>query len=176
MDLSTLVAIYIRKNRPKHSAELDHFRNKFPNLRETVAAATMAIGPENVVLSHQHRVGKERCAKALDLLLARLPEIEACKNFDELHTLIRSATKPVSRFGVLAVYDTALRIGAKLNLLPEVVYLHSGTAKGAKALGLPTRRRFLTRDELPPAVHDLALHEVEDFFCIYKSKFSRGET
>jgi hypothetical protein len=34
------------------------------------------------------------------------------------------------------MYDTALRIGAKLKLFPTKVYLHAGTRLGARALGL----------------------------------------
>jgi len=32
--------------------------------------------------------------------------------------------------------DTTLRIGAKLNLFPKKVYLHPGTRRSARALGL----------------------------------------
>ena len=38
------------------------------------------------------------------------------------------------------VYDTAVRIGAYLNLEPEEVYLHAGTKKGAAALGFKHRK------------------------------------
>ena len=68
------------------------------------------------------------------------------------------------------VYDTALRIGAKLGLEPEVVYLHRGTRSGMKALGLDVGRPFIEVDELPQALRSLRPHEIEDCVCIYKSE------
>ena len=54
-----------------------------------------------------------------------------------------NAGADIHRFGKLAVYDTACRLGVYLGLGPEVVYLHAGTTKGAKALSLDTNRGYL---------------------------------
>lgn len=170
MDLSKLVEIYRRKNAAKHKGELDHFRG-LPTLRETVEAATMAIGPDGKMLRHQRRVGKEVLAEAKTALLNRLSDIKACGSFAELQELILTSTAAIDRFGSLAVYDTALRIGAKLNRLPEAVYLHAGTKAGAKALGLEVSKPFLKTAELPEPLKQLEPHEVEDFLCIYKDRF-----
>lgn len=70
------------------------------------------------------------------------------------------------------VYDTALRIGAKLDLEPEVVYLHRGTRSGMGALGLNISRPFIELHELPRELRSLRPHEIEDCVCIYKSELS----
>jgi hypothetical protein len=57
--------------------------------------------------------------------------------------------RPIPGIGELAVYDTALRIGARLGLEPAKVYLHAGTRAGAKALGLAYGGRTIELAELP---------------------------
>jgi hypothetical protein len=74
--------------------------------------------------------------------------------------------------GHLYTYDTALRIGAKLDLLPEKVYLHAGTRKGAKALGLDWKARALEVASIPDELHELEPREIEDFLCIYEEKLT----
>ena len=74
------------------------------------------------------------------------------------------------------VYDTVLRIGAKLDLFPDRVYLHCGTREGARALGLKWRDPWLKVDELPRELRRLKPHEIEDFLCIYKGEFAKLTT
>lgn len=59
------------------------------------------------------------------------PQIRSCQTFRQLRELIKSAAMEVPKIGELTVYDTAVRIGAKLALAPQDVYLHAGTKKGA---------------------------------------------
>lgn len=66
------------------------------------------------------------------------------------------------------VYDTALRIGAKLGLEPERVYLHAGTRVGARALGLDWRAPSILSQDLPSQLRLLPAWQVEDLLCIYK--------
>ena len=75
--------------------------------------------------------------------------------------------------GSLMVYDTALRIGARLGALPKRVYLHRGTRVGARALHLDYRQPTLEVSELPMALRELPPHEIEDLLCIYESELSR---
>ena len=65
-------------------------------------------------------------------------DVSALKSVGDLIDLIERYAADIPRFGKLAVYDTACRLGVYLKLAPEVVYLHAGTAKGAKALGRDT--------------------------------------
>ena len=70
--------------------------------------------------------------------------------------------------GELAVYDTALRIGAKLDLLPTQVYLHRGTRDGAAEIRIDPRCPSITVAELASAFAVLEPHEIEDCLCIFK--------
>jgi len=74
--------------------------------------------------------------------------------------------------GDLFICDTALRVGAKIGLLPEQVFLHAGTRAGAAALGLSTKPRFLYVSDMPAELQVLAPHEIEDVLCIYAARFA----
>jgi len=50
--------------------------------------------------------------------------------------MVKEVTAEVPGFGKLAVYDVAMRIGIWRDIWPRYVYLHAGTRKGARALGL----------------------------------------
>jgi hypothetical protein len=63
------------------------------------------------------------------------------KTFDDFFTLLEQLLAPIKGLGELYVYDTALRIGAKIGLLPRRVYLHAGTRVGARHLALMAKRR-----------------------------------
>ena len=78
----------------------------------------------------------------------------------------------VKWFGELAVYDTALKIGAWRGISPTLVYVHAGTRKGARALKLKTSKGFLRIDELPEPMHNMEPHHIENFLCIFKSDFN----
>ena len=79
----------------------------------------------------------------------------------------------VYKNAVLYVYDTAWRIGAKLELEPELVYLHAGTRKGAKALGLDSRRENIDPQDLPLPLQRLRPIHIENFLCLYKDRLER---
>jgi hypothetical protein len=76
-----------------------------------------------------------------------------------------------AKIAVLTViYDTAHRIGSKLRLSPECVYLHAGTAEGARFLGIDTKEEFIPKVSLPIELQKLEPHEIEDLLCIYKEE------
>ena len=77
----------------------------------------------------------------------------------------RSAASSV--IGRLTVYDVTTRIAAHLGLTPECVYMHAGTAVGAKALGLEATKTIGPM-ELPEAFRRLRPYEIEDCLCLYK--------
>lgn len=166
--LSTLVAIYRRKHGPRIAAYLGYFA-KLPSLDEAIRFA--CHGKDGKIHGHQHLVGKAKLEQARKALQRHADEITACKTFDELLTLIEDRTSSIDRFGVLAVYDTSLRLGAYLDLWPEVVYLHAGTKKGCKALGVVTKGGTVEMEKLPKAVRVLEPYLAEDFLCIFKDAF-----
>jgi hypothetical protein len=86
--------------------------------------------------------------------------------------LIEDRTRSILRFGDLAIYDTSLRLGSHLNLWPEVVYLHAGTKKGRKALGVATEGGIVEMEMLPKPIRALEPYQAEDFLCIFKEAFA----
>jgi len=122
---------------------------------------------------------------ASDELSANLEEIIHCQSFCELLQGVESATKAIHTFGELAVYDTALRIGAKLDIWPEVVYFHAGTMKGYKELAgtmkdykermkTKVKQGWVPLDDLPEEVRVLKPHHVENFLCIFEGLFNNS--
>ena len=103
----------------------------------------------------------------------RKPDLAAAPDFDGILAIVEACAVP--GFGQLCVYDTALRLGCWLRRLPERVYLHAGTRKGARALVHAASGPCIDVAELPPELRPLRPDEVEDFLCIYKDEFSARE-
>jgi hypothetical protein len=99
-------------------------------------------------------------------------KIRSCENFADLHELVRREIGRIAGIGRLTVYDVATRIGAHLRLAPERVYLHAGTAEGAKSLGIDAGES-VSRSALPGAFRRLSAYEIEDCLCRYKRQLAR---
>lgn len=99
--------------------------------------------------------------------------LKRARDFDELHERVREEIGSIGGIGRLMVYDTALRIGAKLSLAPKRVYLHSGTRAGARNLGLDWRADSLAVSDVPRALRELEPREIEDVLCIFDAHFLR---
>ena len=169
-NLGTLEAVvqrYIETCQVRLEAQLRTFADE-PTLQSAVARAALAETPDGKRYSHQRRIK----GVVLQAVLHRLLEIDhsQMRSFDELHTAIDRAIGSIRGVGELLVYDTALRIGARLSLMPKRVYLHSGTRHGARVLGLPWKQRSISIDELPAALRGLQPHEIEDCLCIFKNR------
>jgi hypothetical protein len=116
--------------------------------------------------AHQRRIPGAALEKATDRL--RRAGLEKARSFDDLIQRVNSAVRSIRGIGELYVYDTALRIGAHLRLLPREVYLHAGARMGARALHLDYRSASIPLDRLPVELRRLEPHEIEDVLCIYK--------
>jgi hypothetical protein len=170
MNWETIIRHYHLHHHPNKQEEFNQFRRQ-PSLEAAIIAATGAKDAEGKHYSHQNKIRKDAYPKARRLLLERLNELQNCKSFHELWLLIKETFEPVFGLGPLYIYDISLRIGAFLNLLPDRVYLHSGTDKGAKAFGITSRHReWIEAEELPRPLRELPPHEVEDILCIYKDR------
>jgi hypothetical protein len=152
------------------------FYRSQPTITDAIRAATCTLGPNDKVEDHQCRVGRVRLQRASTALLKRIEEIEKCRSFAELLAVIEGATKGIEQFGELAAYDTAFRIGLTLKLMPKAVYLHTGTRKGCRALGLKANRKCVEMSELPKELQVLEPHEVEDLLCICKDQIGERKT
>jgi hypothetical protein len=168
-DLSTLIRWY-RASHPQLNEMLDYFRSL--SLASAIKHGAGAIGPDGKMYSHQYRIGHATCNKAADKLLKEESRIAECDTFDDLYDLITQCTAMIEGFGELACYDTALRIGAKLKLMPSVVHLHAGTKEGADNWNLDLSKGYLRMDELDAEFEQFKMkpHEIENFFCNYKDE------
>jgi hypothetical protein len=171
MNLPQLVRHYTTYHRPRAGQELDWFRSQ-KSLEAAIEVAALAKDENGKRLSHQRRMKLAVLQEACRILLSAKNAIEQCADFDELLTLIQDVLKGVHGLGELYFYDTALRIGVKMGLLPTKVYLHRGTRTGAKALGFDGNENSIECSVLPGTIQQLQPHEMEDFLCIYESELS----
>lgn len=92
--------------------------------------------------------------------LSALPTFE-----DILAELKRNAIKGI---GPLTLYDTATMLAFPKGKYPAKVYLHAGTAKGAKAIGVTgkevDKQVFVN---ICPDFQILSAAQIEDFLCVY---------
>lgn len=165
--MKAIVTDYKEKHRENAEKELRYFKIQ-RSLEDAVSLAALAKRPNGKRFSHQRRIPESVLRKVEKQLLAAVPTIRRAKSFDELHRIVETEILPIFGVGELMVYDTALRIGAKLGLEPKEVFLHSGTRIGSRKLGLNGSRRSLPVTEFPAPLQRLPAREIEDVLCIYK--------
>jgi hypothetical protein len=150
---------------------LEFFRRQ-PSLVAAIRRAARSTTPSGKRHPHQRRRSESTLGDAERKLVAVAHRLRTAASFTELHDLVHAAIQDIEGIGPLTVYDIATRIGGHLRLEPEVVYLHAGTAEGAKALGL-NDRNTLSPALLPPAFQALRPREIEDCLCIYADELRR---
>jgi hypothetical protein len=123
--------------------------------------------------SHQTRLPHHVLAEASQHLLARQQEISVCASFDELFNVVEGTVLQIPGAGEMLVYDIAQRLGVFLKLEPDKVYMHRGTRKGAKSLGLTSEAKAIPLDEFPLALSELGAFRLEDVLCIYRMALAR---
>jgi hypothetical protein len=168
--LSTIVRAYRMRSRARAIEEYESFR-KERSLRAAVERAALAQRPDGKRYDHQRRLSAATLHQVRRVLLET--SLRHLGSFHELHAAIRDSISPIRGVGELMVYDTAVRIGAWLQLKPEHVYLHAGTRAGARALGLRWREPFVRFGSLPAPLQSLEPLEVEDCLCIYKEQLEQ---
>ncbi|HME68350.1 MAG TPA: hypothetical protein VKM54_00560 [Myxococcota bacterium] len=168
--LAAIVRAYQRHCRPRALEELNSFRCE-PTLRAAVQRAALAQKPDGRRYDHQRRLSKGTLEEVCRRLSGE--DLRRCRDFDQLHATVKDLVGGVAGVGELTIYDTALRIGAKLELYPSSVYLHRGTRDGARALGLDWRADRIEVGERPRELRALEPYEIEDCLCIFKGDLSR---
>lgn len=169
MPLRDIVADYIRCCREGAEQEQRWFAIQ-RTLEEAVSRAALAVSPSGKRLSHQRRIPQAVLAESRRRLDAALPALSNAQSFEVLHETVATVIGSIPGIGELTIYDTALRIGAKLQLEPTVVFLHAGTRAGARCLGLSVSRKFIPVVEFPRVFQKLKPQEIEDVLCIYKGE------
>jgi hypothetical protein len=137
-----------------------------------ISCAALGQLPDGRRHPHQYRVRTDALWESRRRLLAIAPALASAASFDELFDRVSSEIELVDGIGELAVYDTALRIGARFNLPPTKVYLHAGTRTGVRALGLQHKKAYIDVPELPLELQVLSAREAEDALCIYKHELT----
>ena len=129
--------------------------------------------------SHQRRIYKVYKSRFLRDLKNCRTAISKCTDFQSLYDCVWKNCKKKG-VGELAIYDTAMRIGAFLEIhkkapglfKPRQVFLHNGALDGAKAI----LKRGVLAHRLPLQTFakwfsGFAEWEVEEILCIYKKNF-----
>jgi len=143
------------------------------SLEDAIRVAVMSKNKNGKTEFHQRRIYKNVYPNFLKNLLKIKDKIENAKNFDKLISTI-FINKP-SGAGELFCYDVALRIGHKLNLLPEKIYIHAGTKIGLEnLLKRKIYEKTIDKRKLPEPFCscELTPDQLEDFLCIYKEELS----
>jgi hypothetical protein len=162
-----IVDWYLTDHAMDEERELEWFISQ-PTLADAVRRAGLAERPFGKRFDHQRRIRRGVLPECAERLSAELQRIKRVQSFHELLELVEDTIGNIKWAGEVLVYDASLRIGAKLKLSPENVYLHAGTREGARYMGFKGTRRFLELHELPPAFQSLRPDQLEDVLCIYK--------
>lgn len=131
---------------------------------------------------HQRRILKDSKRKFATLLKKLKAQILTCANFKDLYDLLKKKCKPAG-IGDLAIYDTAMRLGAYLekstgkDFTPQEVYLHNGTAAGATSLKKMNKISY-SSNPVPLSVFSnlfkgLKPFEIEEVLCVYKNVLAK---
>jgi hypothetical protein len=163
--LAAIVASYLADHRPRAEAER-RFYAQHASWKALLATVGFARDMRGRRHSHQRRLTRKALAAARSVLPST--GLRSVTSFADLIEAVEAAIGGIRGIGGLMTYDSALRLGAFLELEPELVYLHSGTRRGAKALGLNHRQQALAMSELPVELRSLRPREVEDLLCIYE--------
>jgi hypothetical protein len=150
---------------------------KMNSLKDVIESAACAKNAQGKRHSHQYRIPQAAIENAKKILKKGIKNENSFQSFEALHEWFANQCSNKNGtlgmgLGPLYVYDTCLRIGAYLKLMPEHVYLHSGALTGARALLGAVRRKKLPVSDFPKAMQVLKSHEIEDFLCIYKIELS----
>lgn len=165
-----LIRHYDRYHRRRIEDEERWFRSQ-PTSGDAISWAALARGQGGKKLDHQWRLKNSDLVQAEAALLDVEKDIVNSKTFDELYGVVWKAVRHIWKNPELYCYDTAQRIGAKLGLKPDKVYLHRGTRIGARRLGLNTGGATIEISALPDGLRGLDASALEDILCIYKDEF-----
>jgi hypothetical protein len=166
--LQSLVQEYLTTIAPSREIDLKWY-GEMSSLSEVITRA--ALGQVRGGVRHPHQRHTPRhTLEAAAKRVAKVKRLDRARDFEELLAQVTKACWGLRGLGVLTRYDIAFRIGLYLKKYPRYVYLHAGPREGAKALGLPHTRAYLSVGDLPLELRSLEPWQVEDFLCVYKDE------
>ena len=135
--------------------------------KQALERAWKSRGADGKMHGHQRRIAN-KLSDGLAVSQTDGKTSSDFSSFEELYNWVHSVSDRVKGLGPLVTYDVARRLGAKLNLEPEIIYLHAGSRIGAGKLGLHTKEKAIAVTSLPKELHRLSAAHIENFLCIYK--------
>ena len=120
---------------------------------------------------HQCRVSK-KLPNGLEVALGDNKQPENFYDFQSVHDWVQSVIDRVKGLGATTAYDVARRLGVWLRLEPVEVYLHAGTAAGAKRFGI--KGNIVPLSTFPKEIQELGATHAKNFLCIYKDSLPFG--
>jgi len=171
-NLGDMVQEYIAIKRPEVMKEKREIARR--SLERAIEMASMGETSDGKRSHHHYRRTRNQLNAGKSAIMSIYSQIRKCRNFEELHDLVRKITDKIDGLGELYTYDAAHIIGSQLGFNPKKVYLHTGTRKGARALGFSRGLRYLEVSQLPAEIQVLKAYEIEDFLCIYAANLKVG--
>lgn len=169
LTLDALVFYYIDEHRDRIKKYFRYYDQQ--TLNDAIRIAALCVLPGGKRHGHQRRIIQPALNESARRLLDVQDKIKMCRDFEDLRGFVDRKIGDVWGIGTLTIYDISLRIGAKLGLYPQVVYLHRGVISGAKALGLNYRQKSISIEDIPELISsNLEPYEIEDFLCICKGE------
>lgn len=169
LTLGALVSYYIDEHRDRMKRYFRYYDQQ--TLNDAIRIAALCVLPGGKRHGHQRRIIQPALNESARRLLGVQNKIKMCRDFEDLRGFVDKTIRDVWGIGPLTIYDISLRIGAKLGLYPQAVYLHRGVISGAKALGLNYRQKSVLIKDIPePISSNLEPYEIEDFLCICKGE------
>lgn len=165
--LQGLVDEYVHKWGSSYEIEDRWWGDKTLTWEQAVERAWKSRFRNGKMHGHQCRVAN-KLADGLQVALADGVKPEDLQDFQSLYNWVKSVVRRVNGLGPTTAYDVARRLGAWLNLEPAVVYLHAGTASGARKFGVEGETAPL--NAFPPEIQALGATHAENFLCIYKEQ------
>lgn len=175
---------------------LDKYLNYYkdlPNLTEVIVFATngtfkLTKNGIEFFLRHNHQeifkdregnqrgVSREIVKIVKNNLITRFNHLMNASTFEQIMQIVTECK--VKGFGELSIYDTSLRIAMFKGIEPDKVYLHAGTRKGFEVLEKKgyvsegaSKKKSLTKEELPKEFQKLKTYETENHSCLYKKEY-----
>jgi signal recognition particle subunit SEC65 len=177
--LEKLVKDYLSNYKDHLGSELDYFADS-SDIEEAIYRAASLGDEDDRCFDHQRRIkkkAKDHIQKVLPNIMKELSSRHKKSTFQDLYELVRK-TIAHPGIGELTVYDIAKRIGAKIKVMPDIVYLHCGALDGAHSLNRimkgvlseDIKKRRLPMKSLPEELKVLEPYQVENFLCNFKKK------
>ncbi|BAQ66609.1 hypothetical protein [Geminocystis sp. NIES-3709] len=168
--LKFLVDKYMDEYRDCYKQEDQWWGDKTLSWEKAIETAWKSRFANGKMHPHQYRVGEKKLDKGLQVCLRHNRKCDSFNDFHDIYCWIESICKNTDGIGSLTTYDIARRLGAWLGKQPEIVYLHAGSMKGAKKLGI--KGETVSLNDFPPEIQELGATHAENFLCIYKERLS----